>query len=129
MVFGYAGEGPYYDEDNPRVINVADVGTQVTLRPSRRVSVSLSASASNQWEEEGVLTRGAVGRLYLTTFFTPQMWLRTIADYSSFSEESNIESLFAWQHSPGSAFYLGASTTLQEETWQTFAKLSWDFGR
>ena len=129
MVFGYAGEGPYYDEDNPRVINVADIGTQVTLRPSRRVSVSLSASASNQWEEEGVLNRGAVGRLYLTTFFTPQMWLRTIADYSSFSESSNIESLFAWQHSPGSAFYLGASTNLQEETWQTFAKLSWDFGR
>jgi hypothetical protein len=64
----------------------------------------------------------------MTAFFSNQIWLRAIVDFSSFSDAWGAETLMAWQKSPGTAFYLGGSTNLSDQSWQAFTKLSWAFG-
>jgi hypothetical protein len=128
MMHGFGGKGPYYDPDNPRVVNSISTGTEVNLRPTDRLSLSLSGSTMQFWEDAGELENGFVGRAYVTAFLNHQIWLRSIADFSSFTEAWKVEGLFAWQKSPGTAFYLGGSTNLSDKSWQTFAKLSWALG-
>jgi len=125
---GFTGKGPYYDPDDPRTVNTIYSGVDLELRPTERISLSSSLSWTRYWEDVQELEKGLVGRGYLTAFFTHQLWLRAILDFSSFSEEWRVESLLAWQKSPGTAFYLGGSTNLTDKSWQTFAKLSWAVG-
>jgi hypothetical protein len=128
ILHGRSGEGPYYDSENPRTVKTFYSGAELNLRPTDRLSFSASASFTRLWEETGELDRGLVGRGYMTAFFSNQIWLRAIVDFSSFSDAWGAETLMAWQKSPGTAFYLGGSTNLSDQSWQAFTKLSWAFG-
>jgi hypothetical protein len=128
MIHGFGGKGPYYDAENPRVVNSLATGSELNLRPTDRLSLSLSASTMQFWEDAGELEKGFVGRAYLTAFLNHQLWIRSIADFNSFSDAWKVEGLLAWQKSPGTAFYLGGSTNLSDNSWQAFTKLSWALG-
>ena len=83
---------------------------------------------------------GYVFRLKLEAYATGTVWGRLIYDRSSFNDSDAYETLLAWEHSPGSAIYLGGSTRLirgtddqpsptdGEREWTAFTKASWVFG-
>jgi hypothetical protein len=133
-VHGYGGNSSYYDAADPRTVNTISTAAELNLRPTEHVSFAISGSAMQFWEDEQKLEGGFVGRAYLTGFLNQQIWLRSIADYNGVSDSWKIEGLAAWQKGPGTAFYLGGSMNLSEEseesedTWQTFAKISWALG-
>ena len=127
-VNGGGGQGIYYDSENPRMVDEVSAATALTLRPTDRISIENSVQWTRLSEDGDSLENGYVARIYVTGFFTDKAWLRSIFDYSSFSESVQIDTLFAWQRNPGTAFYLGTSNDLTENTWQAFAKLSWSLG-
>ena len=125
---GYGGKSAYYDSDNPRSVDSLSTGIELNLRPTERISLALSTSGMQFWEEDETLESGFVGRAYLTGFLNKQIWLRSIADYDGFSNTWKIEGLSACQKGPGTAVYFGGSIDLSDDSWQTFAKISWALG-
>jgi hypothetical protein len=125
---GGRGQSLYYDSENPRVVETMSFSSEITLRPTDRLSLSAEINYTAFWEESASLEKGFVSRAYLTTFFSDKIWVRSIFDTSSFSGDLKIENLLAWQRAPGTAAYLGSAHDFSEGTWQAFAKLSWTFG-
>ena len=99
-----------------------------TLRPTERLSLANSLTWQRLAEGGSALEEGYVGRIYFTGFLTKHTWIRSILDYSSFSDSFEVNTLLAWQRNPGTAFYAGVSNDLSDDSWQAFTKLSWSLG-
>ena len=128
MVDAGGGQGIYFDPDNPRVVDQVYASGSFTLRPTERISLANSVTWQQLAEEGSSLENGYVARVYLTGFLTRHTWIRSILDYSSFSDSMELNTLLAWQRNPGTAFYAGISNDLDGESWQAFTKLSWSLG-
>jgi hypothetical protein len=88
-----------------------------------------------------MLYEGLISRLKIELFANAHLWNRWILDQSTFTGNRSIETLFAWEHTPGRAIYLGgrhASGGLDindepnpkmDPSWALFAKLGWVFER
>ena len=125
---GGGGKGLYYDADNPRVVDSMYASANFTLRPTERLSLANSLTWQRLAEGGSALEEGYVGRIYFTGFLTKHTWIRSILDYSSFSDSFEVNTLLAWQRNPGTAFYAGVSNDLSDDSWQAFTKLSWSLG-
>ena len=125
---GGRGKGLYYDADNPRVVDNMYASANFTLRPTERLSMANSLTWQRLAEGGTSLEDGYVGRIYFTGFLSKNTWIRSILDYSSFSESFELNTLLAWQRNPGTAFYAGVSNDLSDDSWQAFTKLSWSLG-
>lgn len=131
------GTGILYDPLAPATGWQDDVWGQVTLQPFP----SLSATFTGSWERfllDGEQSyAGGVARVRIEAFASRRLWARVIAQHDGFSDTTLGEALVAWEHSPGSAFYLGASRTVGDpapgralapvDAWQVFAKGTWVF--
>ena len=127
---GGGGQSLYYDSENPRVVDSTFWSGELVFRPIDRLSLSAEINYTSFSEETTSLNKGFVARGYLTAFFSDKIWIRSIFDASSFSEDRKrkIETLLAWQRGPGTAAYLGSAHNFSEDTWQAFAKISWTLG-
>jgi hypothetical protein len=127
------GLRPYYDADDPRSVWITDVDPGVTLRPWPWLAVGGTASWQQAQEDGTELYRGWVGRARLDVFASRQLWMRLIADRSTFSEARSAEALVAWEKAPGRAVYLGGRVDLPPQgsdvalAWQLQGKVSWVF--
>jgi len=140
-VFGFAGTSPIYDPEDPRIGYSTTARVQLTLEPVPRLAWTVSATHLSVWELDGTALEDYinwVGRSRLELYATRAWSTRYVVDYSAFADRLRMESLVAWERTPGRAFYLGGAIVdpqLQgepwfrdEETeWQLFAKLSWVF--
>ena len=135
--FGYgAGDGIYYDEDNPQLGRMLEVGGHVALSPGLRWTLRPAFF----WEQldlgDELAYRGYVSRVSTELFLNRRAWIRMVVDHSSFSEETTAETLIAWEKAPGQTAYLGGSigtegarpSVATPTEWQAFAKLAWTFG-
>ena len=128
MIDGGGGQGLYFDSENPRVVDEMYASGSFTLRPTERISLANSLTWQRFAEDGSSLENGYVARVYFTGFLSRNTWVRSILDYSSFSDSLELNTLLAWQRNPGTAFYAGMSNDLTGDSWQAFAKLSWSLG-
>jgi len=134
-----AGEGVLYDADAPSTGFINKVNTDITLQPFHSVHFSPQIGWERFTQGGDVVYDGHVLRLKLDLYATPRLWNRLIYDHSAFDDSDSYETLFAWEHSPGSAIYLGGTTSVirgteqspspneGKRTWSIFAKASWVF--
>jgi hypothetical protein len=135
-----SGEGILYDSQAPLVGIRHNVFLDVAIQPIPAFRISPMVGWERFENSGSTIYDGSVNRLKLEWFATPALWNRWIIDASTFSETSAVETLFAWEKSPGRALYLGGHTSLQPQTdgsgtgegsereWTAFAKASWVFG-
>ena len=134
------GEGVLYDESNPYVGHLSKGSIDVSLQPLERLFLGPELGVEHFTNDGEEVYSGYVFRLKLEAYATGTVWGRLIYDRSSFNDSDAYETLFAWEHSPGSAIYLGGSTRLirgtddqpsptdGEREWTAFTKASWVFG-
>jgi len=134
------GEGVLYDESNPYVGHLSKGSIDVSLQPFERLFLGPELGLEHFTHDGEEVYSGHVFRLKVEAYATGTLWSRLIYDRSSFNDSDAYEALFAWEHSPGSAVYLGGSTrvirgteeqsspTDGEREWTAFTKASWVFG-
>ncbi|MEQ1504125.1 MAG: carbohydrate binding family 9 domain-containing protein [Myxococcota bacterium] len=132
------GTAPLYDPVAPAVGWQDDVWATIALQPVPEVSLELIAS----WERfllEGVEQyAGWVARARLEVYLSRRVFARAIVDRSGFDGTLGYEGLVAWEHSPGTALYVGGRRVEADPWspppeadalgWEVFAKASWVFG-
>ena len=132
------GSSPLYDPAAPDVGWRDDVWGLLRVQPVPQLSAEFTATWKQFLLDEEQLYEGWVGRLRIEAFASRRVWLRGIVDRSTFAGTVRGEGLIAWEHSPGSALYLGGSQTAVDPWaaaeadptalgWQVFAKGSWVF--
>ena len=116
-----------------------NVFLDVALQPIPALRISPMVGWERFDNDNSNVYDGTVNRLKLEVFVNPTVWNRWIVDVSSFDESRHLETLIAWEKSPGQAFYLGghtslpsvaersASSTEAPREWAAFAKASWRF--
>jgi len=113
--FGFSVNGQIgkfiYRSSSPSMGRGHQIGSQITLKPTSQLRFELSynrARLSNfdtgQLLYDGYITRGIV--LYQ---FTPEMFLRTIAQYNSFGKSLHVYPLFSYKLNPFTIFYAGVT--------------------
>lgn len=120
------GNSPYYDVDDPRIGQSSQLSGEVTLRPVPAFSIG-TVGAWERFSEDGAVTyEGWVARAKTELVVTRTLSGRVLVDVNTFDDTRHAETLLAWERSPGTALYLGGSTSLtDEEDWRLFAKASW----
>ena len=124
---GSWGTGPYFDEVDPRVGYLGQVGAELVLKPVASVSLGFAADWEVFTEERESLYDGWVGRARLDLFATRSLWARVIGDWSTFDDFRGGEALVAWERAPGRAVYVGGGVADEavELHWQLMAKATW----
>jgi hypothetical protein len=138
-VVASSGQGILYDPQAPLVGLRHNVYLDVGIQPIPAFRISPMVGWERFDHGDATLYDGTVNRLKIELFATPSLWNRWIIDASTFSETSAVETLIAWEQSPGRALYVGGHTSLQstadgsgsnngsEREWAVFAKASWVF--
>jgi hypothetical protein len=134
-----SGEGILYDSDAPLKGLRHDVFLDVGLQPVPAFRIGPMVGWERFDSGDATVYNGTVSRLKLELFATPTLWNRWIIDASTFSETTSVETLLAWEKSPGRAIYIGGHTSLPSEgddsasagdpqrEWAIFTKASWVF--
>ena len=134
-----AGEGVLYDESNPSIGQKTKANLDINLQPIERLFLGPQIGIERFTQQGTEVYSGHVFRFKVEAYATNSLWSRIIYDRSSFDDSQAYEALFAWEHSPGSAIYLGGSTRLikgtadqpsptdGEREWTMFTKASWVF--
>ncbi len=134
-----SGEGVLYDPSSPSVGQLDKADVDVTLQPLDWLLLGPSIGLERFRIGEEEVYSGHVLRVKVEAYATQALWSRFIFDQSSFNDSHALEALFAWEHSPGSAVFVGGSTrqvtgTVLQPTatngareWTIFAKTSWVF--
>ncbi len=134
-----AGEGVLYDLENPGTGFKQQLYLDLSLQPFPMLRFGPSIGWERFSQGDRLVHEGEVLRVKLEIFATPTLWNRWIYDNNSFQDSESIESLLAWEHTPGRAVYLGGRTgvnrgtkdlpspTKGEREWTLFAKMSWVF--
>ena len=135
------GQAPYYEGDVPSVGIRHNASVEVGIQPFAAVVVTPTLTWEHFSQEGDLLYEGFISRLRVEFFATARLWNRWIVDRSTFTEARSLETLFAWEHSPGRAIYVGgryAAGGIDDEdqpdptlepSWALFAKMSWVFDR
>jgi hypothetical protein len=131
------GEAPYYEGDTPSVGYRHNASAEVGIQPLSVFVLTPILTWEKFTQNGDILYEGFIGRMRMEFFATAQLWNRWVIDRSTFTEARSIESLFAWEHSPGRAVYLGGRYATggvndrdqpdptHEPSWAIFAKMSW----
>jgi hypothetical protein len=125
---GSTGAGILYDPAAPGVGWQDQVWGDVALQPIPRVTGTFTGTYERFLQDGDEVYAGWVGRAKLELFASRRVWGRFIVDRSTFASRTSGEILAAYEHSPGSAFYVGGSRQWYAElepTWSLFAKGSW----
>ncbi len=125
-----AGQGPYYER--AIVGRFVQAWGGLKLTPGRRTALTVEGVWEHMSHEDEQLYAGWVGRARIDLFATRQLFARVVADRSSLRDEHGVQSLLAWEVSPGRALYLGGGLDQDADDtldWQLFSKLSWQWQR
>jgi hypothetical protein len=135
------GEAPYYDGDTPSVGFRHNASIEIGVQPIPMLVVTPILTWERFNQEGETLYEGLISRLRIELFANAHLWNRWILDQSTFTGNRSIETLFAWEHTPGRAIYLGGrhasgGLDLNDEpnptldpSWALFAKMGWVFER
>jgi hypothetical protein len=134
-----AGEGVLYDPDNPSTGFEQALFFDLNLQPVPMISFGPTLGWERFTQAGTEIYDGTILRMKLELFATSRLWNRWIFERSTFDNGQSLETLFAWEHAPGRAVYLGGRTGVVEGTesspsptqgrreWTIFAKAAWDF--
>ncbi|MFH1197101.1 MAG: DUF5916 domain-containing protein [bacterium] len=109
-LFGQTGNF-IYRSDSPEMGNGHTLETNLTLKPTSRLNISLSyvrASLSSVASDE-LFYEGNIYRAVGIYQFTPEMFFRTIVQYNSFSQAFQIYPLLSYKLNAFTTFYVGAT--------------------
>jgi hypothetical protein len=129
------GTGALYLPEAPSVGWQDDGWAEVTFQPVPALATTFTGTFERFLLDGDLRYDGWVGRAKLEAFASRRVWMRLIADRTTFDRRTSTEALVAYEYGPGSAFYLGGSrhwTTPrsagdEDPGWQVFAKGSWVF--
>ncbi len=126
-LWGSESRALYYDEAAPFLGQDSSAGVWLRLQPVPAVTASTSIDA--EWfNHDGVeVYSGFVGREKIEVFLTRSLWVRVIADRSTFDALWTGTALLAWEPAPRNAAYLGGSYS-DDGSWGLVAKVERSVG-
>ena len=98
-----------YDESNPYVGHLSQGQHRRQPQPLERLFLGPELGVEHFTNDGEEVYSGYVFRLKLEAYATGTVWGRLIYDRSSFNDSDAYETLFAWEHSPGSAYIYSES--------------------
>ncbi len=107
---GQAGKFIYRSSE-PVIGRGHNLSASVTLLPTHKLNIYFSYSRARLSDNEtgALFYDGDIYRTVIKYQLTPEIMLRTIAEYNSFAENLNIYPLFSYKAGPFTTFYAGMS--------------------
>lgn len=93
----YVGNGPIYDEADPRLGQQLSAEWEVRVQAGERLAIVVDGQAEGMSEGLALDYAGVVGRIRMDAFATPQLSARLIVNDSTFDDAVDTEVLLAWE--------------------------------
>lgn len=109
-----------YRSDNPKAGYGHNINTELTLKPSSQLNLTLSYSRAglSDINTKELLYDGNIFRLNTIYQFSEKMFLRTILQYNSFSKIFHLYPLFSYKFNAFTTFFAGATGSYHDyEDW------------
>ncbi|MCL5267645.1 MAG: carbohydrate binding family 9 domain-containing protein [Bacteroidetes bacterium] len=105
-----------YREDQPELGNGHNIGAELVLRPTDRLTMTIDYARSrlSNIANGELLFDGYISRVEGVYQFSDRVFVRLIGQYDQFNRQIEVDPLFSYKLNPFTIFYAGSTHSMQD---------------